>query len=404
MYLDTDNEMIHIYTMGAGESAEIDHFVGDCKAEAFSEDFFAKLGEVIDSYRESHPTVSLGKLSVIIPDSVIITDTLHVPFLSKSALNKSVDVLLSNLFTNSAEISFNRFVAVQSKEYATFAVNGARRAILGGIRKALSDRGISIANITFAANAAIDALLAMNAKLRGTSFVLLDVKERATRLAFVAKGRTTGFLTLPFGADILASEAVVAEEQLIDHAAAELIVASAKARAKSRILTVAGDSDASDDPDMQDTDGDEQGAEAADGARLAAENPAPELVIAEPSRERKSTRRLPKSLIRPIPETADGVLYENFRHILKWSLGAIAENGSLTSLGEPECVYVNLPERYSSLYDVLKEESEDSEMTLVPLSISEVDDGHLGELELYGGFFAKQHNKANNFRLSVADR
>ena len=391
--------MIHLYSMKNGAKSSINYFVGNYRARPFEKDFYEKLGSILDQYKESHPDVPMHRVSLILPDTIVITDTLTVPALGARAMNNSVDVL----YQNSAEIKFTRQLAIQNKQSATFSILGVRRKILSRLKRTCSEHGVSIANITFASNAAVDGAFMLNTKIRSSSFVLLDIKDRSAKVIFVIKGKTLGFYSLPFGASILYKSRVAAEEFLADHSAAELVIDAAKAKAKAKAFVIDEDEeeleeadevtiseaeaiepnpdpDALDDELIEDIDEDD-----------------PDHVLA--SHAKKGLRKLPKFMQRPIPKTREEFVFENFRYFVKWVLNLIASNPGIVALGAPERVLVNMPSEYAFLYDMVNAEAAENGIEFAPLTESEVDENIRKNLELYGGFYAKQFNKKNNFTV-----
>lgn len=384
LYLDTENELFHIYTMTDGAWDSLSCYLGNYKAKPFSADFYLKLGETLDSFRESHPDVPLQKLSVVLPDSVIITDTLNVPTIGKRAMSRSVNVVLSNIFKNSKELTFNHTLAAQNPQFSTYSVVGTQKSVLARLHKTLSEHQVGISNITYASSCAASCVCSVIPKLKSASFVILDMKEKFTRMVFVAKGRAIAFLRIPFGSDILNDAQVIPEEQLLDHSAAELIVLNAREKARSKAITLL-DKPLDEYPD-EDSEESSDIASKTSGAFL---------------KHSKSARRLPAHLIRPMPETKEGFIYENFRSILKWALGAISSNVPTCALGSPDSIYLNMPEKYSFLYPILADESEECGIKIQQLFSETLPESIKTNPEVFGGFFYAQMNKGNNFTLSA---
>ena len=113
----------------------------------------------------------------------------------------------------------------------------------------------------------------------------------------------------------------------------------------------------------------------------------------------KKARKLPKYMLRETPEGAEGFVCENFRLFVKWALDVYASNTSITSLASIENVYVNMPERYSFAISRANEEIAENKLKFVPLTESYGSELIHKNLELYGGFYAKQYNKPNNFPI-----
>ena len=106
----------------------------------------------------------------------------------------------------------------------------------------------------------------------------------------------------------------------------------------------------------------------------------------------KAGRKLPKFMLRETPNSSEGYVYENFRIFVKWALNLIANNSRITALGEIDTVYVNLPEAYQFLFDMVKEEEAENKVKFLPLVA-----GGVNDLDLFGAFHVKQYNKNNNF-------
>ena len=93
---------------------------------------------------------------------------------------------------------------------------------------------------------------------------------------------------------------------------------------------------------------------------------------------------------REIPETEEGIAYENFRVFVKWALTLIHGNERLVALGKPEFVCVNLPQDLVSVLDTANEEAEENGITFTRLPSDGEGVSVLSNLELYGGLFPKQ--------------
>ena len=104
---------------------------------------------------------------------------------------------------------------------------------------------------------------------------------------------------------------------------------------------------------------------------------------------KKKARKLPKFMQREIPESAEGILYENFRIFEKWALTLIDGNEKLTELGKPEFVCVNIPEDIAPVLNKVNEEAGENGISFTALSHGNEDSTIMSNLELYGGLFPK---------------
>ncbi len=414
--IDTDREIIQIYSKKSGKKNAISSVAHSYKAKPFSSDFYEKLGAVIAQYRQEHPEQKLAKASVVLSDSAVLTDTVNLPIINKKAMDTSLSASLSNLYGNSSDLKFNRVLASQTKQLATYAVSAMRKDILVNVQKALSDQQVGVTNITYSSSAATNAAMVLNPKLKNGSFILLDIKEEYAKVVFVVKGKTVGFYTLPFGHKILYKTRVMPEDLLFDHPYAELIVLNAKEKAKAKALTMAEDETENapaeesavvveEDDDWAEIlpprpKHDEEEDEEFDAELMAEEENESEFI----SRGRKKApRKLPKFMLRPTPTNREDFMYENFRLFVKWTLELIASNQSIINLGPPEVVYVNMPDEYYFLYEKVNLEVEDNGVRFMPLLPGEKKEIVRKNLDLYGGFYTRQHNKFNNFHASQLD-
>lgn len=111
---------------------------------------------------------------------------------------------------------------------------------------------------------------------------------------------------------------------------------------------------------------------------------------------RKMPKRLPKFMLRPVPETPEGIMYENFRMIVKWALLYADQMKRQEYLPNAECVLVNISEKYRFLIDMANAEEEKSEIpfeALESLGGENID----GSLDLFGALYTGMYNKRQNF-------
>ena len=413
--LDTDREIIHFYSMQNGDKNTINHQLHSLKAKPFSHEFYDKFSAVLGQYMEEHADLAVQKVSIVLSDAAVLTDTVNLPLINKKAMDNSLAASISNLYGNSSDLKFNRVLALQAKNIATYAISAVRKDILLNLQKACAINQLSVSNITYASNATTDAALTLNPKLKTESFIILDIKEEYAKIIFVVKGKTLGFYTLPFGYKILYKTRVAPEDLLFDHSSAELVVAGAKERAKAKAVTMAEEelTVQSDEPETPLFDDDdeiepfikpkaEEEDDEDDFDEIMEEENEGEMEFITRNRK-KSARKLPKFMLRPTPTNREGYMYENFRVFIKWTLEFIAGNPAISNLGTPEAVYVNMPEEYSFLYDMTNIEVEDNGLPFMPLITDEQPEVIKKNLELYGGYFTKQFNGFNNFSVPQYD-
>lgn len=343
------------------------------RPRAFDQEFYDRITKQLRQHMEKNPDMELQKAALILPDQLFLLDMVSVPMIHRKAMQQSLSLAVESVYKNADELSLVTYSVQQTKQSATFGLVGARRDLLERVRRVFADSGIAVTGVTFASNAMVNGAFAVNPKLKGDTFLLLDIKENYSRFAFVVRGCTMGYFDLPFGHGMLYKSRVAAEDMLFDHRAGELLVLNAKERARAKQLTMEG-SFAPDQPEG--------------GADSASDGNDP---------LRKTGRKLPKFMLRPTPQTRNEFVYENFRIFIKWTLDLINNNPAIASLAKLEKVYVNMPEEYNFLFDRANKKKEQHGVTFMPLLTEAVDAAVAENLELYGGFFLGQYNEANTF-------
>ena len=216
---------------------------------------------------------------------------------------------------------------------------------------------------------------------------------------------------MPFGTSVLYKTRVVAEDLAFDHSPAELIVLNAKEKAKAKALTMSDDrvmteAVEEDVPEViLETQDSSEAAPAADAAEQGEDEDVEEReeVSGILFDEKRTARKLPKYMLRPTPTNKEGFIAENFRLFVKWTLDLIASNTAITSLGMPDTVYVNMPSQYNFVLDTVNQEFAENKVKFLPLTESELPQYVGQRLELFGGLYAKQYNKINNFHANQMD-
>lgn len=382
--VDTDSQTIHFYADVPGSAPS--HLAADYNSRPFDDGFFQKLDRILKSYRQKNPAISLAKVSFVLPDHVFLTDTVNVPALGKKAMESSLNLAVGAIYKNKDDLKLHTFPLTQNKQIATFGLVGVRKDLLSRLNSVCEANQVGIQNITFAANAMVNGAFALNAKLKNSTFLLLDIKETAARLAFVNKGRTVGSYSLPFGYSMLYKTHLAAEDLLFDHTSGELLVLNEKERAKAKQLTLSGEEVPVDE------------------AAQNMENiirPSAKVEGSETYTDGKRTgRKLPKFMLRDTPTDQDGFVFENFRIFMKWTLDLIAGNPDITAQGAIDTVYVNLPRSFNFLYDMINAEADENKVKFAPLMTGAsfgILTAYARDLELFGGFHVRQFNKINNF-------
>lgn len=382
--IDTDAETISFY-VDLGDRREIQQVV-NYRGVPFSEEFYQKLDKGIKSYQQKNPSISMSKVSVVLPDHVVLMDTICVPALGRKTTDSSLEVAISAIYKNKKELRYRTYPLAQNRQFATFGLVGIRKDILSKLEEVFAANQISAQNVTFAANAMTCGAVTLNQKLKNGTYLLLDIKELSARFAFVNKGRVIGAYRLPFGDGILHKSHLASEDLLFDHTSGELLVLNAIEKARAKQLTMMGE-EVLIDPDAMSEEEQDGETEDLSGSSVAGNG-------------KKMARKLPKFMQRELPTDREGFVYENFRIFVKWTLDILAGNPAITSLGAIDTVYINMAKEYNFLFNRLNAEKEENGVTFEPLlagsGYSELA-SDARELELFGGLQLKHLGKLNNF-------
>ena len=392
------DKSVRFYSAVGNDKSSIQMDSKPFKAKPFSDEFYREFTKFLGDYSASKPSYAgkAAKVTLLVPDSLVLTDSVNIPGVNRKSIENLTNVAISARYHNLAELRYNKFVSASNKQYSTINLVVIRQKLLQGLYTCCSGSNMFANVLTYESNAIVDGALALNGKLKNSNFVLLDIKEGYSRLAYVVKGVTVGCFDLPFGFGILHDNKVVAENMLFDHPVAELAVINAKEKAKAKQLTMAsGDNTES-----------AEGADAAEpqqadsfDAEISFSNDANTVqrTVQIKTLPKKVPRVLPKFMQRPLPESPEGFEAENFRVFVKWALEFIGGNPRLRDMGTVDTVYVNMPPRYDHLYDMVNQEKEENGVVFASLGLDKEKDLVSRHLELYGGLYAAQFNQNNNF-------
>lgn len=421
--IDTNRSAIHFFSMLGNDVSTIEHRVKSYSGMLLDDAFFTRFKDVTTEFVAETPSETVRKISLILPDNAVALDTINIPTMQYRALTKNaLNLTLGEIYRNIGDLKVLSHISAQNKQYTTFSTAATQKRLLTSLYSICSENKLLVDTTTYAASSTVAALSTLNPKLRNATYLFLDIKSTYSRFVFVVNGRAVGFYSLPFGLEFLVRSKYVQEDMLFDHTMAELTVLNAREKAKAKRLTVLAEepeknaqSETAEDllPEDQliseDISVDEDIDEELD-AEAEIEETETEDTIAEPftmtSGQRiiapkvmakKTPRRLPKFMQRPIPETNEGIICENFRVFIKWALSLLETNEKITQLGMPEFVCVNVPDTVSYVLDYANEEREESGIEFRGIGDGNYDRKVLHNLELFGGFFPKAIHSANKF-------
>ena len=409
--IDTKHSTIQYFSMLGNDQASIVHNVKSYSGFTFDEAFFTRFKEVIGEFVAETPSEAIRKVSLILPDNAVATDTVNVPTMrSKKATKDALDLALGEIYRNRPDLKISYHQAAQNRQYTTYSTSAIQKKILTGIYSICSENKMLVDTTTYAASSTVGAISSLNPKMKNSNYLFLDIKDTYSRFIFVVNGRAVGFYQLPFGLEFLGGHRYIQEDMLFDHTLAELTVLNAREKAKAKKLTVlaeqsddtadaeqgsndAADSEPHDDPDFLEEPELEPADEMSEPITLAEGN----RVVTPKVMAKKTPRRLPKFMQRPVPETAEDIVNENFRVFVKWALSLLVSNDKLVGLGAPECVCVNIPERLAFAIDHYNAEKEDGAIEFRRFAAPDASETVISNLELYGGFFPKAIHKCTKF-------
>ena len=389
--VDPRQSIINFYSMSGTSRATISHETKKYTGAPFSEDFFAKFTQILTDYSTSHSLGQSSKINLVLPNYLFGTNTISIPTMKKNNMSTALSVAIDGLYPNKADFRINKILSYNGKNHITYSLTLIPQSILSSVYTSCATGKMMTQNITFAANTSVNAVSVLNPKLHNASYLLLDIKKDVSQFVFVAKGRTVGYYDIPFGYNILKNNKVAAEDMLFDHTVSALAVLNAKEKAKAKQLTMLGGYD-----DTYEGDGEEASADA-----YAKKQPSTEETEEEYSysgtRLQKTPRKLPKFMLRPIPETEEEFVYENFRIFVKWALTLLDGNEKFAEQGKPEAVYVNMPSDYGFVLNMVNAEKAENGIEFIRLENHGEKEIITEHLELFGGFYTKNYNTTNNF-------
>lgn len=410
IYIDTETSTINCTSMLGKDNVSLVHKVKHYSGGHFDETFFKTFGESVAEFAKERPSEFIGKTTLILPDNAVTLDIVNVPTMRKGgATRNALGNTLGELYRNLGELDVQSFIAAQNKQYTTYNVAIVQKELLRTLYSICSENRLLVNATTYAASATVAAASALSPKLKNANYLLIDIKRTYTRYIFVVNGRAAGFYHLPFGLDFLSRPRYVQEDMLFDHSMGELTVLNAKEKAKARRLSVLGEAaEYTGTPETEETPAEapaEEPAEPDEEEEEESGSPEPfNLPTADRVTEetpkimaKKTPRRLPKFMQRPIPESKEEIAQENFRVFMKWALTLIAGNDRITALGAPAFICVNLPEELGFVLDAANAEREEQGIEFRRLGTEEVKGEILGNLELFGGYNPKLIHAANKF-------
>jgi len=388
MVIDTANSAFNFFRISGNDFNSLEFDSKKFKGKIFDKDFDSQMTQSMQDFAKDYSVVpSETQFTLVLPDTSIAQTTITLPTLNKRKMADSLEAYISTLYKNKEALKINEYLATSNKHQTTFSLTVINQPLFTSLVSTCVAGTIPTSCVTFAGNCVGNAVAVLNPKFKNSSYVFLDVKENSSRIIFAAKGRTTGTYSLPFGYSILEKNRLAAEDMLFDHPTAELAVLNAKEKARAKQLTMA----------RVDTPEDEENKSEMD---MEYDDPTKTRVVTAEEIKvlpKKMPRKLPKNMLRPQPESEEEYAYENFRIFQKWVLNLINANDRLTSQGYPEAVYVNVPDEFGYLCDMANSEIEENGIQFMNFDTDYHSKYVKENLDLFGGLYAINMNRTNNF-------
>ena len=230
-----DNTFCFYSAVGRDENS-LKYQVKNYKSRFFDEEFFGEFTKCLREYATANPSYA-GKsafVTVLLPNSLISTTSFNIPGINKKNTANLFNVAIEGTYANLKELKMNQLVVKQNKQYSTIAVSLIRQKLVQDIYTACSSCNMFANVLSTKAAGTANAALALNPRLKGNTFLVVDIKEFSTQICFVSKGLMLGSVDMPFGWDILTKQKPVAENMLFENDVAELAVINAKEKAKAK--------------------------------------------------------------------------------------------------------------------------------------------------------------------------
>lgn len=409
------------------------------------------LAEGLPEYMSKQSFDQSFAVHLVLPDGVIGADVFNVPTFNRAKMETALETQLKDLYFFYNDYKFNKTIVSSNKTNTTFEIIMASKSLLNRVYKSLNELKLYVKNATFAANATVNAALALRPKNKKQSFIMLDISPESARVIAVSNGQTVGWKQLKFGYNVFAYEKVMIENNIVFNDIAQIAVINATEKAKKKKMTEQIEEDEDDaaiieenalvvneidkhseeinkieNSELADVIDSVEGSNAEKGKNAVlsetassangsngavitensagnAEAAATEVkteVKSDPAKVKvyqRKLKKLPAYMQRPVPETIEGVRVENFRLFVKhvMLMKMQIEQGGIYTV--PQYALVNMPKDYAYIIDETNKEDDSNGFEFRFFEPEKEDNVELSEhLDLFGALFMGQFNKNNN--------
>ncbi len=384
IYLDEANQKIRFYYKDKDNLGKYIYAEESFCHNLFEKDFITSFANIVRIHFDKK---SFGRTAIILPDSWFFTDTIKLPLIQRKAMKASLRFAFNTIYKNFKELRYMSYSLHKDKKNVVYAIVGAKKVVFERIFASLTQAGVDIAGITYATHAIVDKAISLNSKIKSGSSIVVDVKENCTTFGLVVNGKNISYFNLPFGYACFSDSVMYREESYYDHSSSELLVLNAKEKAKNKKLTTYdAEQEVTEDVSVEDVE---------KTVIVSDDEIGVDQTIAFGNKKIK-LKKLPQYMLRHMPDTSEGFIYENFRPIVKWALELARGNQDLFVNGVPKNVFINLPNKFNCVFDKIKEEG-GSKINFIPVSTAESDSEQKANLAIYGGLLMGKHSRYNVF-------
>lgn len=381
-------------------------------------DYVEILSQAMSELKQRVDTLLPDAVTLVVPDVLVSLDLITLPTIAKRAMADAFRTEFRNQYKNHDAL-LSHAVAVQTnKRNTVYLLTLIKKDWISQFRQVLVGYGLRLEKTVSASAACCEALYADHTKWHRNTLLFLDVGEESSRIVLYDKGRMSGFTSLPFGKNALCDDRVINEYDLYSHDIADLAVINARERAKSTRLTMAVDleNESIDNElpegamaaseaiplsrqevmemaqEMQAEEAQDEAQDDEEDEETVVETVVETAAVAQGKRYVKKSRKLPAFMQRPVPETPQGIVCENFRAFQIRLLQYVRTCRLTDTLPDPEFVVVNLPQEYAFVVEALNQQ-EDNQIEFRLLT-SEGRHVRTEHLEMFGaaGMNSRSHN------------
>ena len=103
IYIDPQDKAIHYYGNTAGK---ITHDTANYKSRDFDSEFFTAFVDILGNFMKKYTPAQSVNSTIVMPDSVILTDLMTLPAMKSGALNSTIETNLSGMYKNRSDLIY----------------------------------------------------------------------------------------------------------------------------------------------------------------------------------------------------------------------------------------------------------------------------------------------------------